>query len=100
MSVIETQEFYFDVPDYTATAHIENNNGMFCIKADTVKNKTLQAVGSEHESIESALEELIRMVLINYEQILKISCSENFISIDQIKGILTKLQLTCEIEKY
>lgn len=62
MSVIETQDFYFAVPNYTAIAHIEKNNGMFSIKADTVKNKTLQTVGSKHESIESALEELIRMI--------------------------------------
>lgn len=99
MSVIETQDFFFAAPDYTAIAHIEKNNGIFSIKADTVKNKTLQAVGSEHESIESALEELIRMILNNYKQILKISCSENFISINRIKGILAKMQLTCEIEE-
>ena len=99
MSAIETQDFYFVVPDYTAIAHIENNNGKFSIKADTVKNKTLHAVGSEHESIESALEELIRMILNNYKQIIKMSCSETFISMNQIEEILAKMQLTCEIEK-
>lgn len=78
---------------------MKKNNGIFSIKADTVRNKTLQAVGSEHESIESALEELIRMILNNYKQIIKMSCSETFISMNQIEEILAKMQLTCEIEK-
>ena len=99
MSVIETQDFYFAAPDYTAIAHIEKNNGIFSIKADTVRNKTLQAVGSEHESIESALEELIRMILNNYKQVIKMSCSETFIAMGQIEEILARLQLTFEIEK-
>ena len=95
------QEIYFKVVgDYIAQAHIMFENGIFSIEADTIKNGTLYSVGQKHDTAVSALEELIKIILKNYKQILEIynPGGMDFVSEKEEKNLASRLNLSCQIK--